>query len=322
MSTYALSGEIKFPAHKGRQKFSIRRFTECKIESSWQSLTDTAEITIPRKVKDFNRMKLSEWFREGDPVEIWLGYDGNLVLEFQGYVKTVSAGIPVVITFEDEMYKLKRNKVNISLKNCTLKELLQAIAPGYEIDCDETKIVGTFRFSNKSAGQCLEELKSKQNINCYFDGKVLHAADAMSREGLSVIDVLLERTAEESLKQKAVEEILVICELIRSRGKKLTAEFGDKESGNISRFTYTGEQNYTMSELKERAEKLYNSFKTPGLDGDVTLFGDISVRHGMKLNLSSALYSEKNGIYYIDAVTKTMTPQGYRQSCKLGDKAV
>lgn len=207
MSTYALYGEIVFPEHHGRQGFKIRRFSDVKIESSWQSLTGTAEITIPRRVKDFDRMNVTEWFREGDPVEIYLGYDGNLVSEFTGYLAKVRVGIPLVLSLEDEMYQLKRKTVSVSYQNATLKQLLNAIAPGYKVVCDET-ILGSVRFSNMAASAILDELK-KNGIHSWFVGKELHAMNA-TRSDIAPVNILLERTAGESLKQKAIEETLVV----------------------------------------------------------------------------------------------------------------
>ncbi|MBS2099191.1 hypothetical protein [Carboxylicivirga linearis] len=319
MSTYAQYGEIVFPANEGRQGFRIRRFSECTIESSWQSLTDTAEIITPRKVKDFNRMKVSEWFREGDPVEIWLGYDGNLELEFSGYVSKVPAGIPLVISCEDEMYKLKRQTVSVSKQNCTLKELLTAIAPGYIVVCDDSQLLGNVRFSNMASSQILDELK-KQGIHSWFEGKELHAF-SKSKNELDPVDIQLERTASESLKQKAIEDTMVIISLIRKKGKKLKVEYGDKGAGKRLTKELSGIE-ISEDEMRREAKKIYDEAKQPGLDGDVTLFGVPRVQHGMKMNLNSVLYPEKDGIYYIDAVTKTYLPGEYRQACKLGDKAV
>jgi len=59
------------------------------------------------------------------------------------------------------------------------------------------------------------------------------------------------------------------------------------------------------------------------MDGDINLFGIPIIKHGMKIKLLSILYPEKDGIYYVDAVTKSLErDSGIRQKCKLGDKAV
>ena len=317
MSTYVLTGEIGFPEYNGRQGFIIRGFSECRIESSWKSLTGTAEITVPRKVKDFDRLNVSQWFREGDPLEIRLGYDGNLVTEFQGYVKKVPAGIPLIISCEDEMYQLKRSTVSVSKQNCKLKELLQEIAPGYRIVCDDVKL-GDVRFSKVSPSQILEKLQ-KSGIYSWFEGKELHAS-GRSVSDHDPVNIQLERTAAESLKQREVEKTLVIMSLIRKKGKKLSVEYGDKPAGKRITKEISGIE-LSEDELKREAEKIYEAAMQPGLDGDLTLWGIPRVQHGFKVNLNSVLYPEKNGTYYVDAATKTFSRQGYRQVCKLGSKA-
>ena len=77
----------------------------------------------------------------------------------------------------------------------------------------------------------------------------------------------------------------------------------------------------TKEEMTREAQRLYELSKRPGLDGDVTLWGIPRVQHGCRMKLKSVLYPEKNGTYYIDAVTKTFAKEGYRQVCKLGLKA-
>ncbi|WP_320053975.1 hypothetical protein [uncultured Acetobacteroides sp.] len=316
---YTLYGELKFPANNGRQGFKIRRFSAVKIETSWQSLTDTAEITLPRKTRDFNRFRVTDWFREGDPVEIWLGCNDKFTLEFSGYIAKVPVGIPLVLELEDEMYKLKRKTVSISLQNCSLKKLLQTIAPGYEIQCDETKMLGTVRFSKMAASAILDELK-KTGIHSWFEGKVLHAA-SIAKSSIPAVKVVIEKCAAESLKQKSIENTLVTISLIRKKGKKLKVEYGDKGAGKTIHRTLSG-INLSEAEMMAEAKKIYHAVKVPGLDGDVTLFGNPRVQHGMRMELCSWLYPEKNGLYYIDAVTKTFDGGGFRQVCKLGDKAV
>jgi hypothetical protein len=114
---------------------------------------------------------------------------------------------------------------------------------------------------------------------------------------------------------------MVVISLIRKKGKKLKVEFGDKGAGKRLTKELSG-IDISEAEMRREAEKIYNEAKQPGLDGDVTLFGVPRVQHGMKMNLNSVLYPEKDGLYYIDAVTKTYMPGEYRQSCKLGDMAV
>lgn len=315
---YLMYGELKFPAHKGRQEFKIRRFSSVKIDTSWQSLTDTAEITIPRKMRDFDRSEVSKWFREGDPVEIWLGYGEMPTLEFSGYIARVSVGIPLSIYLEDEMYQLKRKSASVSLQNCTLKQLLQTIAPGYQVECDDTVISSSIRYPKMPVSAILDDLKN-YNISFWFEGKVLHAFSVFNSNDKPV-KIFLEKSVSESLKQKNREATLVRVSLIRKIGKRLNVEFGDEGAGYIISKTING-VNLSREDLLKEAKQIYQAAKTPGLDGDITLLGVPPVMPLTKVNLESILYPEKNGIYYIDAVTKTFDSNGYRQVCKLGKKA-
>jgi hypothetical protein len=316
--TYAIYGEIHFPATDRRGALLIRKFSELKIESSWKSLTDMAEITLPRNVRDIDRYHVSDVFHEGDPVRILFGYDGNLVEEFTGYISQVPAGIPLVIKCEDEMYKLKRQSASVSLKNASLKSLLKAIAPDYEIACDETTTLGSIRYEKQAVSQILEDLK-KQGIYTWFEGKTLHAF-TLSNSNIEPVKVVLEKTAGESLNQKAIEEVLVVIRLLRKVGKALKVEWGEKASGKHIKREYSG-ISMTENEMLAEAKKIYNQAKQPGLDGDVTLFGIPSVKHGYRIDLKSVLYPEKDGRYFIDSVSKTVGKDGIRQVCKLGMKA-
>ena len=52
------------------------------------------------------------------------------------------------------------------------------------------------------------------------------------------------------------------------------------------------------------------------------LFGIPSVQHGQKVKLTSSLYEDRQGTYYIDSVKKTFRKDsGYRQEIGLGFKA-
>jgi hypothetical protein len=64
----------------------------------------------------------------------------------------------------------------------------------------------------------------------------------------------------------------------------------------------------------------YEKYKQDRFDGSFTAFGIPSVKHGQKANLTSTLYEDRNGLYYIEGVTKTFNRDGIRQVIKLGEK--
>jgi len=312
--TVAFYGEIEFPATKVRGKLLIRRFSKVKIVSGFKQLTSTCDIVLPRKVKDFDRQKVNEVFQAGDPVIVRMGYDGNTPEEFAGYIFSVTTGVPVMIRCEDEMYKLKRETVSISKASCNLKQLLTAIAPGYAIQCDDAPI-GSVRYSKKLISEILDDLQKKMGFYSYFRGKIL-VCGRTSIDGGQRVKIVIEKQALESLKERNVEKVYVRVESLQTNGKMLKGEKGEKKGNTIT----IKQPNLTKIEIERIVNGAYDKAIQPGLDGDLTLFGIPRLQHGMIADLTSVLYPEKNGAYYIDSVTKEADTKTYRQVAKLGSR--
>lgn len=115
-----MSAKITFAERKASEKINrrgamvLRKITAVTIERSQKMLTDWAEITLPRMAlylehgkEKINFEKANDLFRKGDSVVIELGYNGELKKEFQGYIVEVSAGVPLKLKCQDEMYRCK-----------------------------------------------------------------------------------------------------------------------------------------------------------------------------------------------------------------------
>lgn len=321
--TLTMAAHITFGASHGRPSFDMRIVSSVRIESGWKDFTSRAEIVLPRNVKDFHKYKIGDVFQIGDPVVIRLGYgDGELPVEFEGYLSDVGEGIPVTLKCENEMFKLKRGNVSVSKPKITLRELLQEIAPGYEINCPDVQL-GAVRYSNIAPIQILEDIKKETGISTYFDGRILRSgiiyADQSNKD---TVYIILERDAvSENLNKKssANEKVLIRITSMNSKGKKNTVEVGDKNGIIVDKKFPAIEME---ADLKKIADGMYKQAKVDGFDGTITLFGIPRVEHGMKVKMESAYYENMNGTYYIDKVVKEFGRDGYRQECTLGGKAV
>lgn len=320
--TLTMNCLIEFPEHEGRAAFSIRKVHRIEIESSWKLLTDRARIELPRNVKDFEKEKVREVFRRGAPVVIYFGYNGTLIEQFRGYITQVSADIPIVIKCEDEMWRVKQLPVNLSYKNVLLDELLKAIAPGYEVDALEGVQLGGVRFSKTTAGKVLEKLQQEWNLYSYMEGSTLkcgkyYADDTEEKP----VNFDLERNAvSNDLNYKKKEDILIKIRAVStlSNGNKLEVIVGD-ENGEERQLSYYNIR--IKGELEVLATKDLEKHKRDGFDGSFTAFGIPSVRHGLKVKLTSSLYEDRSGLYYIDSVNKQYSSEGIRQDIQLGDLA-
>lgn len=80
---------------------------------------------------------------------------------------------------------------------------------------------------------------------------------------------------------------------------------------------YRADGHVTKETLKKEAIEYFEDYNLNGMDGTLTLFGDLAIRTGQKVHLSDKRNPFKNGVYVVgDVVTKFGT-DGYRQSLKL-----
>lgn len=70
-------------------------------------------------------------------------------------------------------------------------------------------------------------------------------------------------------------------------------------------------------ELLEEAIKYFESCNKNGIEGTLTLFGDLALKSGTSVELIDDRYPQKNGYYFVDEVYTTFGVSGYRQRIKL-----
>ena len=70
-------------------------------------------------------------------------------------------------------------------------------------------------------------------------------------------------------------------------------------------------------ELLEEAIKFFESYNMNGIEGNLTLFGDLAIRTGSDVRLKDELHPQKNGRYFVDEVHTTFGTGGYRQRIQL-----
>ena len=89
----------------------------------------------------------------------------------------------------------------------------------------------------------------------------------------------------------------------------------DLSSYNI--ISYTGSPGMSRDEVIGEAKKYLESFNQNGIEGSLTLFGDLALRTGTVVKLQDDLYPAKNGRYMVEEVRTTFGINGYRQTIKL-----
>jgi len=315
--------KITFAETDLRKEIIIRKMNSVHIETGWKRLTDTAEIIIARNVTYFDKHKVRETFKKGDPVKIELGYNGNYVTEFEGYISHVSADIPIVIKCEDEMYLLKKVPVNVSLANASLEELLVTILPGYDIDALEVEI-GAQRHPKTTVAKVLEYLKDEYSLFTYMKGKQLVCgkvyADDSDQEPIKLH--LEKNVLNNDLNYKNKEDVLIRINAVSTlkNGDKIEVTIGD-ETGEERQLTYYGIE--IEAELTKLANEDLKKYKVDGFTGAVTCYGIPVINHGNKIELISDLYPDRNGLYYTEeTIIDFLDTAEFRRKIQLGDKVI
>lgn len=327
---YIMSARITFLASRGRREIVIGETIEVTIQSTWREFASTAEITFPRDISFlelqgnglYDKKNVKDIFRQNDPVKIELGYDENYIEEFTGYISHVGADIPTTIKCQDEMWKLGKLPVNYSAASVTLEKLLRDICPGYSIDALEGVNLGAVRLPNTTVGAVLKKLKDDYNLYSYMKGKQLVCGKYYSDDSsLKPVPIVLERdTTGDNLTYKTAEETIVkiTANSILPNGTKIKYEIGETGGDNLT-LTYYGVE--TKAELEKKARIDYEKAKRDKLKGTITAYGGRVIRHGMKADVKSELYADRNGLFYIEGITKKFDGSGgYRHEITIGDK--
>lgn len=285
------------------------------IESSWELLTDNATIVLPANIK-VDKHKLSNQLKTGDRVVIKIGYKDRLNTIYNGYVTYVKPSVPIEVTCEDEMWKLKQSTINKSGRVTDLNAFMKLFYPEYKTDVLNISI-GRYYYDNTTKAKVLEQLKSDFGLHSFFRNDVLVIGKRYNAETANHSKFKLNyNIIEDELEYKRKDQIKLKIKAIsnNANGSKEEIELGDADGESRTLNFY----DLSKSELKEHAERELDRLVYDGWRGSFTAFGEPLVAHGDIVELQHAEDSDKKGSYYVDKVTYNFGVDGYRQEVSLG----
>lgn len=303
--------------------YLFKGLVDLKIESTWEQLTDTCIITIPRKL-EWNGKTLAvgvdPLFDRGDKVVIELGYDGNNVLEFTGYVRDIEVATPVTITCEDSAFLLKQSSKTVSFENVSLSDLLTEILPK-EIDFEALGVnLGQFRLRNATPAKVLHELKENYSLYSFFKGEKLFVGFAYPpSRTIDTLNFEFERNViSDKLDYRKEQDVKIKVKAISMLpdNKKLEIEEGDPD-GDVRTFHY---YDVKEADLRKMAKEEISRLRYSGWDGSFLAFGQPFVKHGDIVALKDNKL-DRQGDYLVKKVITTFGLSGYRREIFLDRKA-
>jgi hypothetical protein len=302
--------------------YEFTHVNEVSISSSRKELVDTAVIRLPRRYKSAT---LTSVIKEGDPVSVELGYKGKLKTEFTGYVLKIGTKIPVEITCEDQMYKLKRTPAKAKIwASTTLKEIIHHLAPDASIEVPSIALAPYYIKGKLNVAKVLESLKDQYGLDVFYrpDGKLYVGLGLYEKQsiqmGSNYYDTSL-NVINNDLQFRTADAIRIRLKMIsmQPNGKHITYEGGDGD-GEIRTLH---EYNLKLEDMKKLIDSRIKLFKTDRADGQFETFGIPFAMHGMIASLHNPYFTDQDGSYFIDKVETRFGVDGFRRVNTLGKRA-
>lgn len=292
-----------------------------EISSSYENLTDTCEITVPRKVVHEGQIITNgeSLFAVGDKVTVTAGYDGNTEVIFSGYVARIKPHANITFSCEDPMWLMKQKSYTFSGKNETLKSVLSRISPTpYEaIDAN----LGRIRFSDRTGAYILKELRDTYGLYSWFRAGVLYSGLAYRVEGrkgakmvfseniINPDDLWFRKKEDIKLNIKAIS--------IKPDNTKEEISFGDPEGEVRTIHLY----NVSKADLQSRAQAEIDRIQRDGWTGQIKTLGQPTLRHGDVVSLVDNTNPDRNGKYLVKSIDYSInTDTGFLQTLHLGNQ--
>lgn len=302
---------------KGDRAWSFDFVNAVEITRDTEKLTTEAKIIMPKKVKWDKADKIP--VKRGDSVKISLGYDDNLQTAFVGYVRDVGFKTPIVITCEDEMFKLKQMPTKKkAYRSVSLETLMKDQGISYRLNIMGEQALGAYRVTADTVAALLGKL-SEQGIRSFFryenGAPVLYCGVLFERDTrpAQVFKTGLNIISDQSLQQQAENmRLRVKAVSLMPDNKKIKVEVGDADGEHRTLHTY----NKTESELKAWAEQEIKRLKRDGLTGSFTTFGHTLVDCLDAIGI--VIDGVKSGVYQVKKNIVKYGDGGYRQEITLG----
>lgn len=340
--------KITISSKKLGKELVFTAVNSCEIVSSIKTLTDTAKLTLPRKVYhngELLSLKSSSIVARGDKITIQLGYNDEKDLKtvFKGSVVRVASDFPLQLECEDYMFDLKKQPVApMEFKEgITLPEVMDYL--GFKDHKASGITLGAFKISESTtAAKVLQKIQSSYSLDdvCFFyhNGNFYCDIKAWKDNTKQLKPHKLHIGGEKAniishtLTYRDKEDIDIKLEVssLQPNEKKSKDDEDKKEvvhkveagdGATVIKYNLNGITD--KKELEDRAKEKLDRLKEKLLQGKITLFGIPLIFIGDKVELKDNVeeHEEREGVYRVDAVTtKFGYSTGYRQEIELGEK--
>ena len=309
---FTMDWNIVFDNHG--KKFKLGILAECEIVCSVDNLSDSATIVLPEAVMN-QVLNIENKINRGAKVLIQLGYDGNLVTEFEGFIQDITTNDSTLkIVCEDALFLFRVGVPDVELKPSSLKKIAQYIIDkidhSFTLSCDYDISYEKFVIHQATGFDVLKKLQEETKANIYFDttNKVLHIHPPYI-EKAGIVRYSMQQNIEKSTLEykKAIDKkVEVTVESTDSKGKikSITAGTtgGDKINLKVGPMSEADMRKVANAALKKNSFDGYSG----SFDGWLIPF----VKPTYSAIIEDADYPYKDGSYYVVGVKTNFSESG------------
>lgn len=304
----------------GNYKLGLLESVE--IHKSVDLLADTAVVIVPGVVYN-QSLDIEEKVKVGDPVVIRMGYDDNLVTEFEGYLQRIDTDDnSLVFNCEDAIYLTRKPVKDKELKNTSVKQIAEYCLSeiGMKgLNCDLTIKYEKFVIKSANAYDVLKKLQDDTKANIYMKGSELNIHPAYVEKGGDVYYDFSINVEESDLKYRNSDDrkFEVTVEGIGLDGKKKSVTVGvtGGEKRTIKVSNPQSDQDLKIRGIEEMKYLVYD-----GYEGSITGWLIPFVEPTYSAHIYDKEYEYKTGSYYVVSVTTTFDENGGVRKVELGRK--
>ena len=304
----------------GNYKLGLLQSVE--IHKSVDLLADTATIVVPGVVYN-QSLDIEDKVKVGDAVKIKLGYDENLITEFEGFLQRIDTDdSSLTFNCEDGIYLTRKPVKDKQFNKVSVKQIVEYCLSEIgmkELNCTYNITYEKFVIKNANAYDVLKKLQDDTKANIYMNGTELNIHPAYIEKGGNVQYDFAVNIESSDLKYRNKDDrkFEIVVEGIGLDGKKKSVTVGTTggEKRTVKVFNVMNDE-----ALKQRGIEEMKYLSYDGYEGNITGWLIPVVEPTYSAHIYDREYEYKTGSYYVISVTTTFDESGGVRKVGLGRK--
>ncbi len=296
----------------------------CEVRKSANKLSDTATIKLTGKAYS-KALEVESKIKLGDEVNIRLGYDDTLQQEFKGFISSVSTDNTIVIECEDRMFLMRKEVKNKQYKKIAATAIIEDMAAqigGFTVgkgDGVSDVKYDKFTISNATAYDVFKKIKEETGLHIFVKGSELHIHLKYTYNEGDVKYDFTQNVEASNLKyiKAADRKVQVGVVGIDRKNKKTKVLVGESGGDKITVHRYNVSDEAALKTIGEEEIKKH---RYTGYEGEVITWLFPYCTYGYSADIVDKDYPERQGIYYVEAVTNSFSDAGGKRKVTVGLK--